>query len=157
MLAALGCNPSHTWTFADGKAGGDNPASAMPLGTLAYSPDGGLYRCVEAAAAITQYATCGIKGAWKAEVSTASLAVGARCGVAQAAIANGARGWLLVDGDGQVSVAASTAAETSLGAIAAGALDDQTTDLIAGIQLTAARGTGAGPAPCTVQWPFKLN
>lgn len=151
-LGALGCNPAYSWTPGD-----DDDPGAIP-GMLAYSPDGGLYRCVQASAAIDQYESCTIGGDFRAAPSAANTAPGARIGIAQADIANGDRGWLLVDGKGQVNVGANAAANAVLSTIAGGALDDGgSTEHVVGVQLTAARGGTAGPAPCSVQWPFVLN
>ena len=51
MFAATGCNPSEKWSKTDGT---DGPG--VSVGTLAYSPDGGMYLCVKADGAIAKLA-----------------------------------------------------------------------------------------------------
>lgn len=160
-LAALGCNPEHKWTVtgtgANQKFAGSNPTSAAEPGTLAYSPDGGLYMCVRAKGAVVQYAACVLEDAWEAVEITNTSDNGAIVVVPQVALADDEYGWGLIHGSGQVLVLANALANATLGASAtANHLDDQGGDVIAGIYLTAGRGGSNGPAPCNVSFPKKI-
>ena len=96
-LAALGCNPEDTGASLD-DVGGHQP------GTLAFSPDGGLYCLIQASEACAQYDTCFIHGNWQVgPYDNATSDEGNRplklC-IPQVELANAAYGWGLVFGNG---------------------------------------------------------
>ncbi len=78
-------------------------------------------------------------------------------GVARAAFADNAYGWLQIYGPGTVRVAASAAAYTALNSTAtAGQIDDDGTtgaEVIDGIVLDVANGGSAGTAAGFINWP----
>ena len=163
-LAALGCNPQHKWTITGvgqaAKVGGENPQNAVRLGTLGYSPDGGLYRCVQAAAAIDQYALVAFQPGYRVELATNTQEAGQSYGVPQVALANGEYGWALVDGEGRINVtnaavAASNYASVSgtNGRVVAGASANN----VAGIIMAADAGTATRSIPCQVMFPTKVT
>lgn len=82
---------------------------------------------------------------------------GKSCGVARAAFAASAYGWVQVYGAGTVSVSASCAAYTLINSTAtAGQLDDDATagsEVINGIVLDTANGGSAGTAAGWINWP----
>jgi len=146
MTSFLGCNPTATFLATD-----DKPTA---LGTIS-GAGGKDYVFVQASAAIAQYDCCGVTATFTAApISTTNGVLTGRAGVAQVAIPSGSSGWLLVMGTGQCNVVASTAANTRLNTTGtAGTLDGAGTassKAIIGIQLSAARGAGNGPAPCVV-------
>ena len=161
-LAALGCNPNHTWTRSGANTaaspyvyGGDNPTSRSEPGALAYSPDGGMYRCIQASAALSKGEVCAITGIRAALVDTTGEQ-DLPLGICQAenGIASGAYGWVLVDGRGELQVGASAAANVRMFATSTGGqLDDAGTagtDEVTNIYLTADRAASAGLAPCVI-------
>ena len=95
-LAALGCNPEDNGSSLD-DVGGHQP------GTLAFSPDGGLYVCIQASEACAQYDTCAIVGNWRVKPydSTDDANDYAALCIPQVALANAAYGWGLVFGNGK--------------------------------------------------------
>ena len=120
-LAALGCNPEDTGSSLD-DVGGLQP------GTLAFSPDGGLYVVVQASEAVAAYDTCLMEGNWRVRpfdnTDDANLAT-ALC-IPQVALANGAYGWGLVFGNGSARADDDIAAGAILYATAdEGKLDDK--------------------------------
>ena len=161
-FAAFGCNPEHHWTVdltnpAQPKIAGDNPTSAAPPGTLAYSPAGGLYVCFQANGAIASAGACvQLGGNWQGSPVTTNSATRSRslC-FAQAAFADDEYGWGLVFGQGLVLVNAQAAAGAQLYTTGSdGRLDDAATAIhIGGVELTAARGGGVGTAMGMVTWP----
>ena len=148
-LAALGCNPNQSEADLADMGG-------LALGTLAFSPDGGIYTLIKADGAISAGAVCLIKGDWEAdEITTALGAETHTLCVPQVAIANNAYGWGLVWGNGMVEAAASCGASAHLSTTdTAGRLDDaDTAGRVNGIQLKTARPASAGLAPAYVAWP----
>ena len=107
-LAAFGCNPEDTGASLD-DVGGHQP------GTLAYSPDGGIYVVVQASEAVAAHDTCLIQGNWRVRpLDTADdkdLAV--QVCIPQVALANGAYGWGLVFGNGRARASADIAANVT--------------------------------------------
>ena len=94
-LAAFGCNPEDTGASLD-DVGGHQP------GTLAYSPDGGIYVLIQAGEAIAQCDTCLIAGNW--QVRPADLTdddISQAVCIPQVALANAHYGWGLVYGNGR--------------------------------------------------------
>ena len=156
-LIALGCDPGAKWTVdSDGKIAGDDPTVAVAAGTLAYSPNGGLYVCIQADGAVGQYQACQIYGNWQAAaITTTNGTEAVKICIPQVALANNEYGWGLVWGNGQLEVGANCAANAQLYTTGnGGRLDDGATAIhISGAQLTAARGGGNGPALVAVQWP----
>ena len=151
-LAAMGCNPSDHGSSLEDIGGAS-------LGTLAFSPDGGLYVAIRAQGAVIEGGVCAIKGDWDVDpitttTNTAAAGVESLC-VVQEALADNDYGWGLVFGNGVVNVAASCAANTALHATTtAGRVDDAASvGHIGGIQLSEARAASAGTAPASVQWP----
>ena len=159
-LAALGCNPEHTWTVSNGVVGGSNPTSAADLGTLAYSPDGGLYVCVQATEAIRANALCSLQAGNTIAVGDVSDDPGTAYCIPQAAIASGARGWGLVSGNGLVGATATAVTASSIGTISGTAgrvVTGSTTDTIAGMTYPADAGTAAKDIACSVMFPKKVT
>ena len=104
-LAALGCDPEQTWTEADGT---DGPG--IGLGTIGYSPVGGMYLCVQAKAAISQYAACILQDTFRANpVTTTNGDMGGTICIPQVALANHSYGWGLVAGKGRVNTTSARA------------------------------------------------
>ena len=135
-LAALGCNPSQTGdSLAD--VGGHNP------GTLAYSPDGGLYMLVKAQGAITAGALCKIvRSSGETEIeaqelNTAGATHGFSLCIPQVAIADNAYGWALVFGHGTVEA----------GAVAVSAEELSTTTTLGRVDDTDSNGRIGGLMP----------
>lgn len=161
-LAALGCNPEHKWTITGSgqaaKVGGENPQNAVALGTFGYSPDGGVYVCIQAQGSVVQYGACVIRGAFEAaELDTGNDTLGQMICIPQVALADNEYGWGLVLGAGRVQAGANCAANARLEATGTdGRVDDTNTNnvpTIVGLQLSAARGSTAGDAPCIACWP----
>ena len=144
-LAALGCDPDRVTTTAE-----------FALGTLGFSPDGGLYVYVQADGAIDDGEACQIQGDFQAVpiTTTNGTESNAIC-FPQEDIADNSYGWGLVFGKGNASVGASCAASVQLYTTAnGGQLDDAATAIhIHGVQLTTARSATAGLAPVAVTWP----
>ena len=151
-LAPFGCNPTDHGSSLDDIGG-------FSLGSLAYSPDGGIYVAIRAQGAVPEGGVCAIKGDWDADpitttTNTAAAGIESLC-VVQEALADNDYGWGLVFGNGNILVAASCAANTALHATTtAGRVDDAASvGHIGGIQLTTARSASVGVAPGSVQWP----
>ena len=107
-LAALGCNPEDTGASLD-DVGGHQP------GTLAFSPDGGLYCLFQAGEAIAQYDTCLVYGAWRVrplDVADDHSASTMLC-IPQVEVANAHYAWGLVFGNGTASASADMAASVT--------------------------------------------
>ena len=126
------------------------------LGTDVYS---NVYRFVKASAAIDQYDVVAIESDSDAAASAASAtaALNKPLGVAQAAIASGDYGWVMIYGTGRVNAKASATAYTQLyNHATAGHVEDATSTnakTILGIILPVARGGTDGNAACTVNFP----
>ena len=107
-LAAFGCNPEDTGASLD-DVGGHQP------GTLAYSPDGGIYVVVQASEAVAAYDTCLIEGIWRVRPldSQDDDDLALQVCIPQVALANGAYGWGLVFGNGKARASADMAAGVS--------------------------------------------
>ena len=149
MFAATGCNPNETWTKTDGTEG-----PGVSVGTLAYSPDGGMYVCIKADGAIGAGEACYVKNSsWEIdEVASggSQFETGQTICFPQVALADNEYGWGLVYGEGEFHVAASCAANVALySSGTAGRMDDASANQhqLPGVFLSTARGTGAGNAP----------
>ena len=151
-LAALGCNPEQTWTEADGT---DGPG--IGLGALGYSPDGGIYLCVQAKAAVSQYAACILQDTFRANpLTTTNGDIGGTICIPQVALANHSYGWGLVAGKGRVNTDGTGAANESMGTSAtAGQIHGSTSNVIGGMHLTKADGASNGE--CIVMFPTIVN
>lgn len=163
-LAALGCNPAHKWTITGvgqaAKVGGENPQNAVRLGTLGYSPDGGLYRCVQAAEAVEAYALASFRPGYRVGLATNGAEAGESYGIPQVALANGEYGWALVDGDGRINVTAAAIAATNYVSISGTdgrVVTGSTANNVAGILVAADGGTAARSVPCSVMFPKKVT
>lgn len=154
-LAALGCNPQHKGTsLAD--------IGNVRLGTLAYSPDGGLYMAVRARGAVTAYTACTIRSNLDvAHCDSGDDDVGWSYCIPQVALADDEYGWGLVFGHGlvRVSAHATTAGESQSASIQADGLleDADGTDDIAGIMLAVNASTAARNNECFVMFPKKAT
>ena len=114
-LAATGCNPDHRWTISSGLIGGDNPTSAVALGTLGYSNDGGLFVCIQAGGAISVNKLISIQAGWQGlQRDNADIIHGTRLGVSTDAFADNEYGWLQVFGTAQVKAGAAVTAGAAL-------------------------------------------
>lgn len=142
----LGCNPEQTWA---------NRHDAPEVGTT-----GGVgeaeYVVVRADGAIDAGEACIIHKTGEAQPVTTTIADDSYplC-IPQVDIGDNEYGWGLVKGAGQLQVGASCAANTSLATTAtAGQLDDaDTAGRVGGLQLTSARSSSAGLAPCWAYHP----
>ena len=128
------------------------------LGDRYTDSDGNEYVYLSAAAAVTGagYAVTYTPAFAATMTATAQAltALGAPVAIAQAAVAEGSRGWFLVKGFGDVQVSASCAANAVVAATAtAGQLDDAVGKTIERLVLTTARGSGAGLAPAVLTYP----
>ena len=156
-LAALGCNPDDKGT-AD-EVGGHQP------GTIAFSPDGGMYVLIQASEAIAQYDTCHIHGAWQIspmDAANDNHLSNELCIVqADGGLANGDFGWGLVYGNGTALAAADIDVSTSRNCYAHNNEGEITTvadDLhIGGMQYTGSVDVDVSAdgkeIPVAVQWP----
>ena len=151
-LAALGCDPEQTWTEADGT---DGPG--IGLGTIGYSPDGGMYLCVQAKAAISQYDACVLQDTFRANpLTTTNGDIGATVCFPQVAMANHSYGWGLVAGKGRVNTDGTGAANESMGTSGtAGQIHGSTSNVLGGMHLTKADGASNGE--CIVMFPTIVN
>ena len=152
-FAAMGCNPQQKSDSLDDIGG-------ARLGTLAYSPDGGMYMAIRAGAAITQYDLCQIEGNFDINRGLAADSVGSSYCVPQIALSDDDYGWGLVFGTGLVrGTAAVTAAAGNAAAISAAGLitDYAATNTVGGIRLPADAGTGARNIVCHLQFPVKVT
>ena len=138
-LAALGCNPDRTTTVAE-----------FVLGTLGYSNDGGIYAYVHAQGAIDKWGACIIRALWEAlPVTTNNGTAGGNIVIPQIAFADNDFGWAMVQGTGRVRTDGSGTASEALGThTVSGELQGTTTNLVAGILLTAADSANDGPMIC---------
>ena len=157
-LAAIGCNPSFKWSLdANGVVGGDNPDHAQKLGTLGFSPSGGMYVVLQAMGAVAKGGFCLLKGRFEAQPATTTLATHAfSCAIPQIALADDEYGWGLVWGEGDVIGAAIAAAATELSTSGtAGRVDDQdSAGRIGGlVPLNSAVTTAGDLVPVAVTWP----
>ena len=124
MFAATGCNPTETWTKTDGTEG-----PGVSVGTLAYSPDGGMYLCIRADGAIAVGEACYVKNS-SFEIDEVAAAgsqfeTGETICFPQVAMADEDYGWALVFGEGEFHVAANCAANVALySSGTAGRMDD---------------------------------
>ena len=157
-LAAIGCNPSFKWTLdANGLVGGDNPDHAQRLGTVGYSPSGGMFVVVQAMGAVAKGAFCLVKGDFAAQQATTALATHAfSCAIPQVALADDELGWGLVFGHGDViGLAIAADAQELSTSSTAGAVDDgDTAGRIGGlVPLNSAVTTTGDLVPVAVTWP----
>ena len=115
-LAALGCNPDHRWTVSSvGKIAGDNPGSAVGLGTIGYSPSAQMCVCVQAAGAVGANKTASIEAGWQADQGDqADVTAGTMLGAATAAFADNEYGWLVIWGNATVTAGGAIAAGNNL-------------------------------------------
>lgn len=155
-MYAMGIDPTVTATtpeFTPGTLGANLTSAGIKV-----------YIYVQANGAITADGyVCDIDGSnFDAAMSTTTTTApgtgaGKSVGVARAAFADNAYGWLQVYGPGLVRVAASAAAYTILNSTAtAGQIDDDATagaEVIDGIVLDAANGGSAGTAAGWINWP----
>ena len=138
-IAALGCDPTRTTTVAE-----------FDLGTLGNSNDNGVYVYVKAQGAIEQWGACIIRALWEAlPVTTNNGTAGGNLVIPQIAFADNYYGWAMVEGTGRVRTDGSGTASEALGThTVAGELQGTTTNLCAGIILTAADTANDGPMIC---------
>lgn len=114
-LAALGCNPNHRWTISSGVAGGDNPTSAVALGSLGYSNDGGIFVCVQASGAIGANKLISIQPGWQAiQRDSADIVHGTSLGASSDAFADDEYGWLQIFGVAALTAGAAVGAGVAL-------------------------------------------
>ena len=94
-LAAAGCDPQATWAKTDGT---DGPG--VTVGTMAYSPSGGIYGAVQASGAMASQRLVAIEANYQAELASsgAGLIHGAMLGVTETAFANDDFGWVKIWG-----------------------------------------------------------
>ena len=120
------------------------------LGTLGYSNDGGLYVYVRAQGAIVQWGACIVRVRWDAlQVTTSNGTAGGNIVIPQFAIPDDDYGWAMVQGTGRVRTDGTGTASEALGThTIAGELQGTTTNLVAGIILTAADSANDGPMIC---------
>ena len=139
-LAALGCNPTATGDSLDDIGG-------VALGTLAFSPAGGMYIAVKADGAIAQYDACVMEGGYAIDQLNAGAAdIGNVICIPQVAIADDEYGWALIFGTGTARAGAAVAVGGQVSAHATdGRLDDATTHEI-GPAAWVEAATGAGNA-----------
>ena len=98
-LAAIGCNPDFRWTIVSSVVAGDNPDHAQPVGTLAYSPSGGLFVAVQAGNTIAANLLATIEAGFRARSRDSADAVkGCSMGATTAIISNNEYGWVQVWG-----------------------------------------------------------
>ena len=157
-LAAIGCNPSFKWTVdANGLVGGDNPDHAQALGTLGFSPSGGMFVVVQAMGAVARGGFCLVTGDFEAQQATTTLATHAfSCAIPQVALADDEFGWGLVFGHGDVIGAAIAADAQELSTSGtAGQVDDMdSAGRIGGLVPLNSAVTSAGDlCPIAAQWP----
>lgn len=122
-FAALGCNPDFKSTTLSDFGG-------VPLGTLAYSPGGGIFVLFRANGAIQQYGAVTIDGAsYDASPTAQADNHGLPVCIPQTALANNEIGWGLIcgGGKGHANSAVSAGDPVSIGATA-GDLDDATSN-----------------------------
>ena len=138
-LAALGCDPTLTTSDAE-----------FELGTLGYSSDGGIYVYVKAQGAIEQWGACIIRARFQAlPVTTSNGTAGGNIVIPQVAIPDDDYGWAMVQGTGRVRTDGSGTASEAMGThTVAGELQGTTTNLVAGIILTANDTANDGPMIC---------
>ena len=165
-FAALGCNPNARWTVdltnpAQPKIEGDNPGSATALGTLAYSPDGGMFLCVQADGAIAEGDLCQIENGFQIDQATTASPLGSIIGVATAVFANNEYGWLQVFGKSRVQVNSGSNHAASIrvsigddGEIANASTD---VDTVAGITTSASSGSDGRLTDCFLFFPKKVS
>ena len=153
-FAAMGCRPGQTWARADGS---DGPGASP--GDLAYSSDSGVYLCVKAQGAVTQYDACVLQGIYEAKPATDATAhPGTPVCVPQTAIADNHYGWGLVAGKGRVRTDGGVPAGRGYSFnTPAGVLDVHggSTGEIGGMYATEADGSTGGPMIC--MFPSVLN
>ena len=145
---------------------GDVTADAQhELGGVGTDDNGNEWMYVQANGALTRYDLVIVTPVtWQAEPCDTTHSddrQGAPCGVATGtAFADEDYGWVQRTGTGTVTAQASCAAFTQLTAQATtadGHVDDNTTsgsEILEGIVLTTARGTGSGTAPCWLNRPY---
>ena len=152
-LAALGCDPTAT---------GDSLSDIgdVALGTLGYSPAGGLYIAVQADGAIAAAEICTLEPNFEIDQGDENTVVGATLCIPQVAIADDAYGWALIFGSGKVQ-ATNAAITASIYARLGDAGEVSTgdgTDSIAGMLLPADAGTTDGRlVDCMVIFPKKVT
>ena len=154
----MGCNPAFTWTVDSlGAVGGDNPDHAQRLGTLGFSPGGGMYVAVKAMGAVAKGGFCLLKERFEVQAATTSLATHAfSCAIPQVALADDEYGWALVWGDGDVIglAIAANAQELSTSGTAGSVDDGDTAGRIGGlVPLNSALTTTGDLLPIAAQWP----
>ena len=114
-----------------------------------------VYVLAESALAAGQVVTLGSDFA-AAPITTANSSAGKRCGVIKTPIPSGHYGWASRKGEGQLQVAANTAAarlRTSATAGQLGTSQAAGAKLLKGISLSTARGAAAGLAPGIWTYP----
>ena len=140
----------------------DSPSTAAEHapGTRIAGSDGTEWIYVRAAAAIARYDYVTVDEAFRARAGTkATVDSGHAVGLAQAAFAQGAHGWVATAGQGaalKVNVLARCAADKPLYTTSrAGKLDDADAGQtrVAGIAITAAAGNAAAARPAIVAHP----
>ena len=148
-LAALGCNPEHKGaTLAD--------IGGAALGTLAYSPPGGLYIAIRAAGAIGQYDPCFMEGGYDIDqVATGATHVGKPVCIPQVALADNEYGWALIAGDGLCQTDGALVAGAQVNISSAGHLNDGAADEI-GAAIWVEAAAAAGTARIFLAFPSKV-
>ena len=157
-LVDLGCNPNHKWTIDSAGTVEGDVRGAQPVGTLARSPDGGLYVAIRAGEVIAQYAACLIDGGWSIREFDAADDDDDNASVClpQIALASGEYGWGLVWGNGRgVAAAAITTGAPLYPSNTEGRVDDAANANIVftGLYSAAAQGTAGSPVAVTATFP----
>ena len=157
-LAAIGCNPSFTWTLdANGVVAGDNPDHAQRVGTVGYSHSGGMFLAVRAMGAVVKGGFCLLKGDFEVQQATTTLATHAfSCAIPQVALDDDEFGWALVFGHGDVKglAIASASQELSTSGTAGSVDDGDTAGRIGGLVPLNTAATSAGDLlPIAATWP----
>ena len=152
-LAALGCNPEdHGANLSD--------IGGHALGTLAFSPAGGIYVAIRANGAITANVACALSPSFDVATVNTGDPQGTSYCVPQVGLADNDYGWALIAGRGQVrTTGAVTEADGRAASIQAnGVMEDRDgTDDIAGFLLTANTATGTRNNGCFLMFPKKIN
>lgn len=119
-LGLLGCNPDHRWTVehegtASQRIVGDNPTSAVALGTIGYSPSGQMCVCVQADGALGKNKLVAIEHGWQADLQDdATIASGVRMGATTDDFADNEYGWVVIWGDADLTAGGTITAGANL-------------------------------------------
>ena len=156
-LLALGCNPEIHGSDIDVLKG-------VPLGALAYSPDGGLYMAIRNRnGSVTGKGTlCHLQYSMVLIPTANNAAIGVSIVIPQTQLAANDYGWALIFGRGEVQVdnGNTTAANSYAAAVgnAAGQAEHaSTTDAISGLFLATSSGSAGRLVECFATFPKKVS